>query len=48
MSDATKTHGFHMTIPIEWIPKLEALKPQYGALSIQDVIRAILAKEVIR
>jgi len=40
--DATTTEKIMLTLPSTWLPKLEALKTVYGAMSIQDVIRGIL------
>ena len=42
-TDATLTTKISFSYPTKWTPKLEALKDVYGALSIQDVIRSILA-----
>jgi len=41
--NALKTEGIYLTLPIDWMPKLDALRKTYGAISKQDVIRAILA-----
>ena len=32
-----------IVIPTRWMPKLEAIKDTYGALTVQDVIRSIIA-----
>ena len=42
-TDALTTKKIMLVIPETWIPKLDALKDTYGALSTQDVIRNILA-----
>ena len=41
--DATKTFGLFLTLPDELKPMLEAKRKSSGALSLQDVIRSILA-----
>jgi hypothetical protein len=32
-----------LTLPSRWMPKLKAVMDTYGALTVQDVIRTILA-----
>ena len=44
--DATKTFGIFLTLPTEWKPKLETRRRNSGALSLQDVVRSILAENL--
>lgn len=37
------TEKIILTLPCRWMPKLKAVMDTYGALTVQDVIRAILA-----
>ena len=41
--DKEENAQISLTLPNDWIKSLEALKSVYGALNIQEVIRAILA-----
>jgi hypothetical protein len=38
--------GVGCRIPIEWIPKLDALQPRYGVMSRADVLRILIGKEL--
>jgi len=41
--DALETDRIQLTYPSRWNKRLDAVKDVYGALSRQDVIRAIVA-----
>ena len=42
--DAMKTDKIYLTYPSEWTDRLEAIRQKTGALSLQDVVRFILAR----
>ena len=44
--DATKTFGMFLTLPQQWKTRLEKRMEDSGALSLQDVVRMILAESL--
>jgi hypothetical protein len=45
-TEITGIERLQLSIPKRWIPKLQSLMDFYGALTIQDVIRTIIASNL--